>query len=323
MEETYVLAVDLGGTRLRLGLVDGQGRVVSSRRRQTRADQGPERVVGRLIQELKDLASEVESESILGLGVSVASPLDPETGTLYNPPNLPGWDMFSPRPALEDALKLQVFISNDATLAALGEHRFGAGRGYRNLIFMTVSTGIGGGVLIDGWPYSGSRGFAGEIGHIIIDPQGPLCGCGSRGCLESLASGTAIARIARERMLAGESSLLHQMVNGEVEKVRAETVSEAAKKGDGLAKKIMEEAGASLGLGIASLLNIFDPELVILGGAVAQAPGNWSLLFPSLRGTLDQYAMTHQRGRNIVVRGALGDDVSLLGAAAWVFAHAK
>lgn len=323
MKETYVLAVDLGGTRLRLGLVDGQGRVVSSRRRQTRADQGPERVVGRLIQELKELASEVENESILGLGVSVASPLDPETGTLYNPPNLPGWDMFSPRPALEDALNLQVFISNDATLAALGEHRFGAGRGYRNLIFMTVSTGIGGGVLIDGWPYSGSRGFAGEIGHIIIDPQGPLCGCGSRGCLESLASGTAIARMARERMLAGESSLLQQMVNGEVEKVRAETVSEAAKKGDGLAKKIMEEAGASLGLGIASLLNIFDPELVILGGGVAQAPGNWSLLFPTLRGTLDQYAMTHQRGRDIVVRGALGDDVSLLGAAAWVFAHAK
>ena len=323
MEETYVLAVDLGGTRLRLGLVDRQGRVVSSRRRQTRADQGPERVVGRLIQELKDLASEVDSESILGLGVSVASPVDPETGTLYNPPNLPGWDMFSPRPVLEDALKLQVFISNDATLAALGEHRFGAGRGYRNLIFITVSTGIGGGVLIDGWPYSGSRGFAGEIGHIVIDPQGPSCGCGSRGCLESLASGTAIARIARERMLAGEPSLLQQMVKGEVEKVRAETVSEAAKKGDGLAKNIMEGAGASLGLGIASLLNIFDPELVILGGAVAQAPGNWSLLFPSLSGTLDQYAMTHQRGRDIVVRGALGDDVSLLGAAAWVFAHAK
>ena len=316
-EVRVALAVDLGGTRLRVAVVDEEGHIVRRRAEDTLGHQGPQRVMECLIGHLKDMASFTAEGSLVGLGLAVASPLNMETGEMVNPPSLPAsWDGFTPKPILEERLALEVVLGNDATLAALGEHRFGAGRGLRHLLYVTVSTGIGGGIIVDDKLYSGSRGFAGEIGHMIIDRNGPSCGCGSSGCLESLASGTAIARMARERISSERGTLLLEMAGGDSEGVDARMVAKPATSGDGLALEILNEVAYNLGLGIASLLNIFDPELVILGGGVSQ---QLELLMPGIVEAIGRRAMMQHKRLVPIVESQLGDNVGLLGAAALIF----
>ena len=270
----------------------------------------------RLVEALVRLASSAEADAPVGVGVSVASPTDPDTGVMYNPPNLPGWDGFSLKPVLEDKLSLKASVANDATLAALAEHRYGAGRGHKNMIYVTVSTGIGGGVIIDGRLYTGSRGFAGELGHITIDRKGPICNCGNAGCLEAMASGTAVARMARERLAAGEPSVLLERADGGADEVSARTVAEAATSGDALASDIMQEVGTNLGIGIVSLLHAFDPEIIVIGGGMSES---LELLLPGIAQEVERHAMAQHRGGLRLAKSKLGDDVSLVGAGALAF----
>ena len=312
----YALAADLGGTQIRVCLVDERGGISQRYITPTEAHRGRDDVVERFVAALRRVASLAEPGSLIGVGVSLASPTDPETGVMYNPPNLPGWDGFSLKPVLEESLSLRTYLANDATLAALAEHVYGAGRGYRHMIYVTLSTGIGGGVIIDGRLYTGARGFAGEVGHMTIDRNGPACNCGNVGCLEALASGTAVARLARERLAAGEASVLLDKAGGNPEAVDARMVAEAAASGDELAQAIMEGVATSIGVGFVSLLHAFDPGVIIVGGGLARS---LQLLLPGIAREIEMHAMVHQRGRVPIVRSELDDEVSLLGAAAMAF----
>ena len=312
----YALTADLGGTQIRVALVDRDGGIPNRYAAPTLAHLGRDEVVNRLVAALERVASVARPESLVGIGVSLAGPTDPETGVMYNPPNLPGWDGFSLKPVLEDRLSLRASLANDATLAALGEHVYGAWRGYSHLVYMTISTGIGGGIIVDGKLYTGHRGFAGEVGHITIDRNGPQCNCGNVGCLEALASGTAVARMAQERLAGGAASLLPEMAGGDPKQVDARMVAEAAASGDALAQAIMGEVATSLGIGIVSLLHAFDPEVIVIGGGMS---ASLDLLLPGIAREIESHAMVQQRGKMPVVRSELGDNAGLLGAAALAF----
>ena len=309
----YALAADIGGTQIRVALVDRKGAIAERHVIPTLAQKPRDDVVQRFVEALKRVVVGAADGALVGVGVSLASPTDPATGVMYNPPNLPGWDGFSLKPVIEAELSLDASCANDATLAALAEQKYGAGRGYKHLIYMTLSTGIGGGVVIDGRLYTGRGGFAGELGHITVDRNGPPCNCGNVGCLEAVASGTAVARMARERIDTGEASVLAGVAEDALD---ARAVAEAARSGDGLALAIMDEAGASLGCGIISILNIFDPEVIVLGGGMSQS---LDLLEQGITREIASHGMAHYRGRLPIVKSELGDDVSLLGAAGLAF----
>ena len=312
----YALVADVGGTRTRVALVDATGAIVVRHSAETLAREGREAVMNRLAEALEHVASERRTE-IKGVGLSLASPVEPGTGVMYNPPNLgPEWHLFTPIPILRERLSLPVYAENDATLGALGEHAFGAGRGCDNMVYMTVSTGIGGGVIIGGNLYTGTNGFGGEIGHMTIDQNGPLDNCGNVGCLEALASGTALARMAQERIGAGESSVMLGFAGGDIKAVDARIVVQAAQQDDALAQSLMQEVGRSLASGIITLMHIFDPQLIVMGGGLGQ---NLDMFMPTIEPEVKSRAMAHFQGAVPVAKSQLGDDVSLLGAAALVF----
>ena len=252
----------------------------------------------------------------LGIGVAAASPVDSASGTMINPPNMPGWQRFHIKEWLEEEFHLPARVGNDANLAALAEYVYGIGEGVSDLIYVTISTGIGGGIISGGKLIDGPDGLGGEIGHMVIDRNGPRCNCGAYGCLESFASGTAIARVATERIAQGEASRLDNMSGKNPELVTAEMVAEAVAEGDELATQIMREAARCLGLGLSSLINIFSPRLIILGGGVTHS---LYLMLPVLYLTIRRQAEVYLQRPVSVVPAALGDDVGLLGAAAPFF----
>jgi glucokinase len=221
---------------------------------------------------------------------------------------------FPMKARLEKEFGISVFVGNDANLAALGEQHYGAGRGVKHMIYMTISTGVGGGIIADGKLYLGWRGFAGEVGHQTLEARGPLCRCGNIGCLEVLAAGPAILRDARAALHGGRDSRLRAMVNGDLEKLSGPMVMQAAREGDSLARELYERAGFYIGLEIVNLLHAFDTQFFVLGGSVAVHA--WDFLYPSMVAALDKHAMPSMRRGVRIVQAQLGDDVGLLGAAA-------
>jgi glucokinase len=214
--------------------------------------------------------------------------------------------------------KVKTFLVNDASAGALGEHHFGAGRGVNNLVYLTVGTGIGGGIIINGKLYLGQSGSAGELGHMTIDVNGPTCSCGNIGCWEMLASGTAIAREAIRQISQGEESSLSQMAGGKIENITAEKVEAAARGGDGLASGVICKAATYLGVGMVNLVNIFNPEMIIVGGGVAQMG---DLLLEPARRVVKERAFQLSAQAVRIVPAQLGDNAGVLGAA--VFAYGQ
>lgn len=302
-----VLAIDLGGTRLRLALFRERGAPpVRVARLATRPEEGFERVLDRIATAARELLG---GESMTRAALAAPGPLDPRSGVLLRPPNLRGWPAEAPiGAALSERLGAPVVVDNDANVAALGEWRAGAGRGVDDLVYFTVSTGIGGGIIVGGRLLHGVHGYAGELGHLMIEADGPPCSCGGRGCLEALASGTAIARLARERLAAGEPSRL-------TPDATAADVFAAAAAGDRLAASVVERAMWRLGIGVVNALHLFDPALVILGGGVTNAG---RLVFDPVERAVARLAMPAFR-QTPVVRAALGDDAGLYGAAVLAF----
>jgi len=309
-----ILAIDLGGTQIRAALADAQGTLLARAATRTHAEEGPEAVIGRIIECAERVLEGVDRSRVLGVGVGAPGPIDPWTGVLYNPPNLPGWEAVPLAERLAAALGLPVQAGNDANLAALGEHRFGAGRGVDDLVYMTVSTGIGGGIITGGQLMVGARGFAGEIGHQTLEPEGPVCSCGQRGHLEALAAGPAIAREARRALREGAVSLMEELVD-DLEHITAEMVAEAAARGDAVARQILERAAFYIGLGLVNVIHIVEPQRIIVGGGVSRA-GN--LLFDPIRRTVEERLMSPVYHGVDILPAALGDDVGLLGAVALV-----
>jgi glucokinase len=305
-----ILALDLGGTKFRLALANDKGELLKRYAAPVKPDD-PEQTIEAIKDAISDSLSGINRSTVRGMGIAIAGLVTQDTGVLLTSPNLMAWYNTPIKAIFEQELQLPVSVGNDATLAALGEYKFGAGKGCRDLVYITVSTGIGGGVITGGKLLLGTCGFAAEIGHMTIDINGPRCNCGNIGCLETLASGTAIARFAAERLARGEKSAIAKLVAGDYTKITAEIVEKAAKAEDTVAKSVMDIAGTNLGVGVVNLVHIFNPELVIIGGGVSKAG---DLIFEPIRRVVARRVM-----RDISVRitaSALGDNPGLLGAVA-------
>ncbi len=249
------------------------------------------------------------------MAIAAAGAIDPEKGIVTDSPNLPGWHNIPLKDEVEKAMGVRTFVINDATAAALGEHRFGAGRGVRNLIYLTVSTGIGGGIIIDNRLYSGASGSAGELGHMTIDVIGPRCACGNVGCLEVLASGKAVAREAQRLIAQGTRTAILEIAEGDVHYVTAQTVAAAASRGDAVAVSIINRAATYLGVGLVNLVNIFNPQMIIVGGGMGKMG---ELLLQPARQVVAERAFRHPASIVRIVTSELGDNSGVFGAVAFV-----
>ena len=269
MSSPLYAGIDLGGTKILVLIADAEGNVCGDIRVPTLADEGPDAVIARMVAATREAAKEagVEMRAIAGAGVSAPGPIDADDGVITDPPNLPGWHDVPLARALREQLDMPVVLENDANCGAVGEHRYGAGRGYRHMIYITVSTGIGGGIIIDDRLYVGASGAAGELGHIAVAADGPLCGAGHVGCLEAFASGTAIANRAEEGIAAGGLPRTARLAEHNPP-LSAEEVHMAAEQGEEGAAAIIESAGRYLGIGLASIINAFNPQAVVIGGGL-------------------------------------------------------
>ena len=313
------LAADFGGTSMRAALVDRAGALLARASAATAPERGIDDAAERLLGLLAEVRERAGDRPLAGLGVATAGPVDPSTGEYRHPPNLPGWDGRTMRPALERALALPVVVGHDATLAAIAEARFGAAAPARDLVYLTVGTGIGAGIMANGEPLTGASGGAGEAGHLIVQPGGRPCGAGCPGCLEGAASGPAIAAEARRRIERGERSSLVAAAGGSAGAITADHVFECAAAGDAVASAVIAEAVRYFGAGIAGLLAIFDPEALVLGGGVAEGlRAHWDLLVDAVR----TQALPRYAEQVPVAMTTLGGDASLLGAAVLAFDRA-
>jgi glucokinase len=310
-----VLGLDVGGTKLATGVVRGDGAVLSRIVEPSRASEGPRAMIARHLDMGRRAveASGVEWSSIAAVGIACGGPLDPLLGIIQSPLSLPGWDDLPLTTMVADALDRPAVVDNDATAGALAEWWFGAGRSrnVRSLVYLTISTGVGGGLVLDGRVYRGAALNAGELGHLTIDYRGRTCACGRRGCVEAYCSGTNIATRAREALLAGEPSSL-----GSAEPVTARDVAEHAASGDPLARRIWDETTEMLGSAVANILDAFNPELVVLGGGVTRAGAQ---LLDPVREIGLRLAMPPARATADVVLAELGDDLGIVSAAAVAF----
>lgn len=346
-----VIGVDFGGTNIRTAVLQGS-KLHSRVSLLTGENPAPTRILPRVygaIQRALDEAH-VALDQIAGIGVATPGPLNNRTGVIYSPPNLPGWDNVPLRNILQQQFNRPAIIENDAHTAGLGEYMFGAGRGSKYMVYLTVSTGIGGGVIINGKILEGANGTAGELGHMTIDRNSDRCNCGNIGCLEYLASGTAIARYANEAIAAGQGAELlafartmlehvetvpdqaalpiqdpHTQsleelddIDRELEplRVKARTVARAAEAGIPLARAIITNAAEALGIGLVNIIHIYNPDKIILGGGVMQMGP--MLMEPALR-IVQERAMQAPRDSVQIELAQLGRNAGLIGAGALVY----
>lgn len=310
--EDVVIAVDLGGTQLRVAACSGGRQMIVRHAEPTKAAEGLEPVLDRMVTGIRAVGDEVGWDRVKAVGVSAPGPLDPWRGMILWAPNLPGWKDVPLGERLSKAVGRPVFLGNDANLAALAEQRHGAGQGYTDLIYITVSTGIGGGVISDNRLIIGRRGLGAEVGHMTVEAHGPVCNCGNIGCLEAMASGTALARQAREMVAAGIRTRISELVGGDAEKISAKIIHEAAEDGDPVAVDLWRKAGVYLGVGIVNLMYLFGPGVIVIGGGLTKAG---DLLFAPMRVTVRQRIKEVYWKECPIVSPVLGDDVSLIGAA--------
>jgi glucokinase len=272
----YLGVADLGGTKILSVVADEDGRILGEDRRPTEAGEGPQAGLERIAMSLEAALAQagLARDDLLAAGVCSPGPIDRERGVLPEASNLPGWIDVPIRQTLSDRLGVPTILEHDATAAAYGEFTYGAGRGCRNIVYLTVSTGIGGGLVLDGRLYRGTTGAAGELGHITIEADGPLCFCGKPGHVEGLTSGRAIAGQANAVLSRGGSPLMARFAQ-EDGGVSATTVHRAADAGDPEAIRILRQAGRYLGIGLAAYLDIFNPEVIIIGGGLRHMRENY------------------------------------------------
>jgi glucokinase len=317
-QELPVLAIDLGGTKVIVSIISHQGQVMAKEYHLTLAEEGPQSVINQIFSAIDRLLSarNIDPSQLHSISIAAAGAIDFDKGVVTLSPNLPGWHDIPLRDIVNRKCKVNTILINDASAAALGEHEFGAGKGVNNLILLTVGTGIGGGIIINGRLYSGPSGSAGEIGHMTIDVNGPRCSCGNIGCLEMLASGSAVAREAIRRISQGGRSILAGMVEGKIENITAEKVEVAARGGDSLALEVISKAATYLGVGMVNLVNIFNPEMIIVGGGVAKMG---ELLLKPARQVVKERAFPLSAQAVRIVPAQLGDNAGVLGAAAFAY----
>ncbi len=307
-----VLAADFGGTHLRAAVIDESGEVLSRVDHATPDEATPESVIARVVDLLAE-AAEAAQPQPSAVCIATAGLINANEGKVILAPNIPGFRNLVLTTPVAQRLGVPAYIENDASAAALGEFRFGAGKGTRHLLHATLGTGIGGGIVIEGKLYRGAKGLAGEIGHIIINPAGPKCNCGSRGCLEAMVSGVAFAERARRILEQGKSRVLHEIVG--YEDPSATHLYVAATKGDSLCEAEIRHGGHLLGLGLGSLVNVLNPDAVTLSGGLLSMG---DMLIGPMREAM--YSLAYGPAAGTLIRlSTLGEDAGLLGAAAVAF----
>lgn len=306
------IGIDVGGTNVKIALVDNDGKIIYSNTVPTYAQMGYEYTVNNIKQAIRDLMKETntDSKSIEAIGFDFPGQVDYKTGVVKLAPNIPGWVNVPIAQMIEEEFHIPTKIDNDVRCAALGEMKFGAGRGCENFVCITVGTGIGSGLVINGQLVRGAANAAGEIGHIKLQMNdGPICGCGDTGCLEAFASGPSIVAMAQEYLKGGKSTKYREMAaDGEITPY---IVAKAAEAGDPVAKRIFEIVGTYIGMGLVSVINLLNPEKVIIGGGVAEAG---DLLLNPIRKTIKERAMVVAGNSVEIVRAELGNSAGVIGA---------
>lgn len=307
------LAIDLGGTQLRAAMVSSTGSIVSFAAEPTQSTQGPEAIIAQICRLLSEVLQQNPNQSPVGIGIGAPGPLDPQAGVVIAPPTLSGWNNVPLAEIIAQRFALSVRLENDANAAALGEWHFGAGRGAQSMVFVTVSTGIGGGVITDGRILHGRRGLAAEIGHMTITNQGERCFCGAIGCFEAVASGTALGRRANTLTQPFDGSMMRAL-SADAD-VSGRNVVDAARKGDVLALELLDDEAHWLGIGFTNLLHLYSPDVIVMGGGISHG---FDLMQEKIVATIRSRAMPAYRAVPVVTV-QLGHQAGLVGAASMVF----
>jgi glucokinase len=314
-KEEVMVGIDMGGTRLRALVVNAENKTLGMQRAPTNPKQKPEGLVADLavLVEAAVQSAGLELSDLRAVSIGVPGAVDPLSGLVHHAPNL-GWKKVALGAKLETLLKAPVFIENDVNVGVMGEYTLGAGRGAQELVGIFVGTGIGAGIIMGGRLYQGARGAAGEVGHMVVEINGPRCGCGNRGCAEALASRTAMERDVRAAIRKGEKSIVLKLMKERGrERMTSSIIQRALKAHDPVMEKVMEHAQFCLGILVANVVNMLDPEYVIIGGGIAGRLGK-DYVTP-IRETAYQYFLRRDDARRVkIVPGVLGDDAGPLGA---------
>ena len=309
-----VVGFDLGGTKMMAGLVDRKFKVIARDRKRTRGKNGDDDTFGRMVELIKSLLKDNDKtpDDIGGIGIGSPGPLNPETGVIGNTPNL-GWNNFPLRKKMEKALGVPVALGNDVDMGTYGEYHFGAARDGRNVLGVFPGTGIGGGLVLNGKVHMGASGAAAEVGHVVLDPNGPRCGCGSRGCLEAYASRWAIASRAAVAAMRGDAPALAADVGTNPADIRSKALARSIEAGDAAVEEIVRDAARKIGLVIGGLVNVVSPDTVVLGGGLVEAMPK--LFVSEAEQMVQQTALPEIAAAVRIVPAELGDDAVMMGAA--------
>ena len=306
------IAMDIGGTNLRYAVINESATILAKGTTETSEHEGTEAIIQRILEAAKTAVSWADTKPV-AIGLALASPVDPVTGVMQMPPNILSLQGYSPIKDLQEALKIPVVAGNDATLAALAEYRYGLKKSVSSMVYLTLSTGVGGGQIIDGKIHNGSRGFAAEWGHLTLDFKGYQCNCGGNGCFETYCSGPAIVRIAEEMLAdtANESTL-----NQHLGKLTPQKIASAAREGDQFSIGLWDEIGKYLGVALSVILNTLDPDVIVIGGGVSSA---LELMMKSVEYEVKTRALYPYSNNIPVIPAKLGDEAGLIGAATLAF----
>lgn len=319
---SYAIGVDLGGTNLRIAAVGDEGKVLEKVTTGTRVKEGRDVVIGEMTDAIRTLAAKFRATGdLLGVGIGVPGIIDMGSGMLHESPNLPGWHDYPVRDEIERRLGTPIVLENDANSAALGESWLGAAREYDDMCMLTLGTGVGGGIVLGGRVWHGMNGMVAELGHLNVEPEGPACGCGSRGCVEQFASATALVRMAKEAVASGRAPELARAMTDNPE-FSAKVLHQAAQQGDTTAQGIFRQAGRGLGIVLAGLVNTLNLPIYVIGGGVASA---WDMFSPAMLEEIRARSFVYRatapdkvapgQPRTLIAPALLGSDAGLVGAA--------
>lgn len=311
----YIVGIDIGGTNIKAGVLDKEGNIIYSCSIKTLADNGSEDVLNRISNLVSDMLNEnkISKEDVAGIGMGIPGPVNTDTGVVSFCPNMKGWENLNASKKLEELTSLAVKVGNDVNVITMGEAWIGAAKGYLNVLGLTLGTGIGGGIVVNGKLVSGVSGGAGEIGHIKVEFDGKLCGCGQRGCWEAYASATGLQREAISRLSVNKENLLYKRLNGDIYSVEAKDIFDCAKEGDKFSLDLVEFEIKYLSFGLSGLINTLNPEVVVVGGGISLA-GN--ILFDKLNEALKDKVLSVGLKELKILPAKLGNNAGVVGAAA-------
>lgn len=319
MDKDYFLVIDIGGTKIRSAIGDSRGHVLKKVKSFTQTRAGAKTIISDLFTMSDQVISltGIDLSVLKGVGISFGGPVDFKKQKILRSQHVSGWDNLNLAKVFSVKYNLPAIIDNDANVAAFGEKVFGAGKKVDNLFYLTISTGIGGGVILDGKIWHGAHSLAGELGHCIIDRNGPQCSCGKKGCLEAMASGTGLARnvITELKNNSKLKTKIRRLVSNKLNQVTAITIYQAARQEDAYAKKIVDQSIANLALGISNAINIFDPQLIVIGGGITN---EGEMFFEPLKKYVSEFSMFKKAFPVQIVPARLGDDAGLKGALALI-----